>query len=56
VASSFERDGWLACAPHAHPTNADGEFAAGLFVRRHVWAGDTCTLTAAPVSGPGACS
>jgi predicted metal-dependent phosphoesterase TrpH len=57
VASSFERDGRLACAPHAHTTNSDGEFAPGLLVRRQGWAGcDALTLTDARASEPGACS
>jgi hypothetical protein len=56
VASSFERDGWLTCAPHAHPTNSDGEFAAGLLVRRQLWVSDAPTLTDARASEPGACS
>jgi predicted metal-dependent phosphoesterase TrpH len=57
VASSFERDGRLACAPHAHTTNSDGEFAAGPLVRRQGWAGfDALTLTDARASAPGNCS
>ena len=54
MASSFERDGWLTCAPHPHPANSDGEFAAGLLVRRHVWAGDARMLTDGRASEPGA--
>jgi hypothetical protein len=57
VASSFERDGRLTCAPHAHATNSDGEFAAGLLVRPQGRAGfDALTLTDARASQPGACS
>ncbi|HEV3404714.1 MAG TPA: hypothetical protein VG073_10510 [Gaiellaceae bacterium] len=57
MASSFERDGRLACAPHAHTTNSDGEFAPGLRLRRQGWAGfDALTLTDARASEPGACS
>jgi predicted metal-dependent phosphoesterase TrpH len=57
VASPFERDGRLACAPHAHTTNSDGEFAPGLLVRRQGLAGcDALTLTDARASEPGTCS
>jgi hypothetical protein len=56
VASSFERDGRLTCAPHAHTTNSDREFTAGLLVGQG-WAGfDALTLTDARASELGACS